>query len=94
MIGNDKKTIWKRTCPINSESNSTSDFDPELTSCVENLNTIEEFFDYFIYGHIVSMIVQCTNKRLGEETKKVDDTEIRGIHRAPIAFRCDQKTRH
>ena len=94
MIGSDKKTVWTRTCPINSESNSTSDFDPELTSCVENLNTIEEFFDYFIDELIVSMIVQYTNKRLDEETKKVDETEIKGFIGLLLLFGVTKKKRY
>ena len=37
------------------------------------------------------MIVQCTNKRLGEETKKVDDTEIRGFIGLLLLFGVTKK---
>ena len=91
MLGNDKKTIWKKSCPINSEFNSTPVFDPELTPFVENLNTIEEFFNFFIDDQIVTNIVQCTNKRIAEDTKDVTETEIRGFIGLLLLFGVTKK---
>jgi len=91
MLGNDKKTIWKESCPINSEFNATSVFDPELTPFVENLNTIEEFFNFFIDDQIVTHIVQCTNKRISEDTKDVTEVEIRGFIGLLLLFGVTKK---
>lgn len=79
MIGSDKTTVWTRSCPPNPKYNSTQVFDHELTPYVENLNTIEEFFNFFIDDLIVTMIVQSTNKRLDSQTEPVDEVEIRGF---------------
>jgi len=38
----------------------TSDFDPILGPEVENLNTITEFFNFFVDDYIIDKIVYCT----------------------------------
>jgi len=79
MVGKDKKTSWSRNFPHSSIFKTTSDFDPMLAPAVDNLNTINEFFDYFIDDYIINAIVDCTNKRLVSDQKPVTGVEIRGF---------------
>ncbi len=64
MIGKDKKSFWNRKFLNSCKLAATSDFDPILGPEVENLNTITEFFNFFVDDYIIDKIVYCTNKRL------------------------------
>jgi len=78
MIGKDKKTVWKRNCSNPSVLEATLDFDPILGTAVDNLNTVLEFFNFFIDDFIIDKIVSCTNKRFDDQ-KPVTAVEIRGF---------------
>jgi hypothetical protein len=91
MIGVDKNTTWKSACPsISTEFNPTPSFEPDFTPATENLNSINEFFDYFIDEQIVSTVVQCTNERLNEDDK-VNEIEIKGYIGLLLLFGVTKK---
>jgi len=70
MIGKDKKPFWYRKFPNPCKLAATSDFDPTLGPEVENLNTITEFFNFFVDDYIIDKIVDCTNKKLNSSQKR------------------------
>jgi len=91
MTGMDKKTIWKNVCPNAHNFPPTIDFEPEITNAVENLNTINDFFNYFIDDLIIAMITQYTNRRLDIDTKKITENEIRGFIGLLLLFGVTKK---
>lgn len=84
-------TIWSRQELNNSEYQSTSYFEPVLGPSVNSLTTINEFFDFFIDEFIIQSIVDCTNKRLTIETKKITAIELKGYIGLLLLFGATKK---
>ena len=89
MKGKDGITCWYKQC-FDSSFQSTAYFEPAFTPVTESLNSIDEYFDYFIDEFVLNQILFSTNKRINE-TKKINLSELKGFIGLLLLFGVTKK---